>query len=103
MWKQNAISYVAIRISTPPINATSICLYTSPHMKVIAMGSGPTQKALKAMQRTNLKCDKGTESGREVRVWKTHMPSALSGSHSGKDFIFVYSLVLDFKGNSMRN
>ena len=51
------------------------------------------------MQRTYLKCHKGTESGREVRVWKTHMPSA-SGSHSGKDF--VYSLVLDFKRNSMR-
>ena len=69
-------------------------------MKVIAMGSGPTQKALKAaMQCTYLKCDKGIESGRGAWVWKTHMPSA-SGSHSGKDF--VYSLVLDFKGNSMR-
>ena len=29
MWKQNAISYVAIRISTPPINATSIYLSIS--------------------------------------------------------------------------
>ena len=63
------------------------------------MGSGPTQKALNAMQRTYLQCDKGTESGRGAWVWKMHMPSA-SGSHSGKDF--VYSLVLDFKGNSMR-
>ena len=27
MWKQNAISYVAIRISTPPINATSMVGY----------------------------------------------------------------------------
>ena len=69
-------------------------------MKVIAMGSGPRQKALKPMQRTYLKCDKGRiESGRGAWVWKTHMPSA-SGSHSGKDF--VYSLVLDFKGNIMR-
>ena len=32
MWKQNAISYVAIRISTPPINATSRVYGAKKHM-----------------------------------------------------------------------
>ena len=35
MWKQNAISYVAIRISTPPINATSY--YYAPFVRMHIM------------------------------------------------------------------